>query len=88
MAGGVAQLVERLLCKQKVAGSTPVASTNLTRAAGRCASSPGPKRARRYPRRDGQTIRNEFEGLDLEDSGSGTSPARSEASSERLIFDK
>ena len=27
--GGVAQLVERLLCTQDVAGSTPVASTTL-----------------------------------------------------------
>lgn len=27
-AGGMAQLVERLLCKQDVAGSNPAASTN------------------------------------------------------------
>ena len=26
--GGIAQLVERLLCKQRVAGSSPVTSTN------------------------------------------------------------
>ena len=29
--GGVAHLVERLLCKQDVAGSSPVTSTNLSR---------------------------------------------------------
>ena len=27
--GGLAQLVERLLCKQEVSGSTPLSSTNI-----------------------------------------------------------
>ena len=30
LVGGVAQLVEHLLCKQGVVGSSPFASTNLT----------------------------------------------------------
>ena len=29
LAGGIAQLVEHLLCKQDVTGSNPVASTSL-----------------------------------------------------------
>ena len=33
--GGIAQLVERLLCKQDVIGSNPVTSTNFLRATAR-----------------------------------------------------
>ena len=33
--GGIAQLVERLLCKQDVIGSNPVTSTNFPRATAR-----------------------------------------------------
>ena len=39
--GGVAQLVEQLLCKQTVAGSIPVSSTSFCRSVAQSGSAPG-----------------------------------------------